>query len=91
LFDETNILEINAPEDYPGERLIFCRNVRLAEKRKKTRMVLLECTEKILEPIKIRVDAGRLEGECQINMAIGRGIDKYNMKSILLLKRQIKQ
>jgi hypothetical protein len=85
LFDEKNILEIHAPDDYPGERLIFCRNPALAERRKKTRIELLESTEKLLDKIKIRVEAGRLKGEGPINMVIGRIIDKFHMKKHFIL------
>jgi hypothetical protein len=45
LFDENNILEIHAPDDYPGERLIFCRNTALAKKRRHSRDDMLEKTE----------------------------------------------
>ena len=86
LFDETNILEIYAPDDYPDERLIFCRNPALAKRRKESREQLLAKTEEVLEKIRIRVEAGRLKGEGKISMAIGRVIDKYNMKKHYILE-----
>jgi transposase len=85
-FNETNIFELDAYEGYQGERLIFCRNPALAERRNKVRLDLLNATENILKPIKARVDAGRLIGEGPINLAIGRVIDKYHIKKHFILK-----
>jgi transposase len=84
-FDDTNILEIHAPEDYPGERLIFYRNHALAKRRSKVRLELIEDTEKILDPIKKQVDTGKLQGESAIRLTIGRCIDKYHMKKYFIL------
>ena len=54
LFDETNLLELSSPE-YPGERLVACRNPQLAKLRAHKREQLLCATEKNLEKIKVRV------------------------------------
>ena len=58
LFDEQDLAEITSP-DYPGERLIACRNPILAAGRARTREDLLAATEKLLAPIMARVRAGR--------------------------------
>ena len=57
LFDEQDLAEITSP-DYPGERLIACRNPILAADRARTREDLLAATEKLLAPIMARVQAG---------------------------------
>ncbi len=62
LFDERNLLEISSP-DFPGERLVACRNPELAKMRGHTRDDLLLATEKNLQTIQARVDAGKLVGE----------------------------
>ena len=54
LFDQQNLAEITHP-DYPGERLIACRNPALAADRARTREELLAATEKLLAPIIARV------------------------------------
>ncbi|MDR2141309.1 MAG: IS1634 family transposase [Deltaproteobacteria bacterium] len=79
-FDETNLFEIEAPDEYPGERLIFCRNPLLAVYRTKNRNDLLEATEKILAEIEKRVLSGSLKGKQQIGLAVGQSINKYKMK-----------
>ena len=48
LFDETNLAEITAPEDYPGERLVVCRNPLVAAERARKRDELLAATERDL-------------------------------------------
>jgi hypothetical protein len=59
LFDEANLAEITHP-DYPGERLIACRNPALADKRAHKRHELLTATETDLAVIQAAVTAGRL-------------------------------
>jgi len=76
LFDEQNLAEITSP-DYPGERLIACRNPVLAADRARTREELLAATEKLLAPIIARVAAGKLTGAGQIGVAVGKVISKY--------------
>jgi hypothetical protein len=76
LFDEQNLAEITSP-DYPGERLIACRNPVLAADRARTREELLAATEKLLAPIIARVQAGRLTGAGAIGVAVGKVISKY--------------
>jgi hypothetical protein len=76
LFDEQNLAEITSP-DYPGERLIACRNPALAADRARTREELLAATEKLLAPITARVAAGRLQGAGAIGVEVGKVISKY--------------
>ena len=58
LFDEQDLAEITSP-DYPGERLVACRNPVLAADRARKREDLLAATEKLLAPVIARVRAGR--------------------------------
>jgi hypothetical protein len=76
LFDQQNLAEITSP-DYPGERLVACRNPALAADRARTRGELLAATEKLLAPIIARVQAGRLAGAGEIGLAVGKVISKY--------------
>ena len=77
LFDQQNLAEITSP-DYPGERLVACRNPVLAADRARTRGELLAATEKLLAPIIARVQAGKLHGAGEIGVAVGKVISKYN-------------
>jgi hypothetical protein len=76
LFDQQDLAEITSP-DFPGERLIACRNPVLAADRARTREELLAATEKLLAPIITRVQAGRLTGAGEIGVAAGKVISKY--------------
>ena len=78
LFDTQDLAEIAHP-DYPGERLIACRNPLLAAERARKRDDLLAATENLLVPIIARVAAGRLTGADEIGVALGRVINKYNV------------
>ncbi|EQD30552.1 transposase, IS4 family protein, partial [mine drainage metagenome] len=78
LFDETNICEITHP-DYPGERLVACRNPQLAKLRAHKRAELLQATEDDLAKIAARVTAGRLKGQDKIGLAVGRVVNRYKM------------
>jgi hypothetical protein len=71
LFDERNLLELTSP-DYPGERLVACRNPQLAALRTHKRQELLVATEKSLQAIKERVDAGKLTGADAIGLRVGK-------------------
>jgi hypothetical protein len=77
LFDQQDLAEITSP-DYPGERLVACRNPALAADRARKREELLQATEKLLAPIIARVQAGRLAGAAGIGVAAGKVISKYN-------------
>jgi hypothetical protein len=76
LFDEQDLAEITS-EDFPGERLIACRNPVLAADRARTREELLAATEKLLAPLIARVQAGRLHGAGQIGVEVGKVITRY--------------
>jgi hypothetical protein len=78
LFDQRNLIEIASP-DYPGERLVACRNAPLAALRAHKREALLMATEKSLLVIKARVDAGRLTGMDAIGVAVGKVINRYKV------------
>jgi DDE family transposase len=79
LFDQTNLAEI-ASADYPGERLVVCRNPLVAAERARKREDLLQATEAALAPIKERVDAGTLAGAAAIALAVGQVINKRKVK-----------
>jgi transposase len=78
LFDERNLLELSSP-DYPGERLGACRNEALARLRAHKREELLAATERNLEKIKARVDAGKLSGQDAIGVRVGKIINQYKV------------
>ena len=78
LFDERNLLELSSP-DYPGERLVACRNPELAKLRAHKREELLCATEKNLEKIKARVDAAKLAGQNDIGLRVGKVINQYKV------------
>jgi hypothetical protein len=76
LFDQQDLAEITSSE-FPGERLIACRNPVLAADRARTRTELLAATEKLLAPIIARVAAGRLQGAGPVGVEVGKVISKY--------------
>lgn len=78
LFDQRNLIELSSP-DYPGERLIACRNEALARKRAHTREDLLAATERSLSKIQQRVAAGRLKGQDAIGVRVGKIINQYKV------------
>ncbi|MDP3032754.1 MAG: IS1634 family transposase [Rhodocyclaceae bacterium] len=78
LFDERNLIELSSP-DYPGERLVACRNPELAKLRAHKREALLAATEKNLEPIKAKVAAGKLTGMDVIGVRVGKVINQYKV------------
>ncbi|MCL2000644.1 MAG: IS1634 family transposase [Planctomycetes bacterium] len=85
LFDERNLFEFTAPE-YPGERLVACRNPFLADQRGRVREELLSAAEKDLGKVRDRVAVGRLKTAGQIGLAVGRVIDRRKMKKHFLLE-----
>ena len=76
LFDEQDLAEITSP-DFPGERLVACRNPHLAADRARKREDLLAATEKLLAPILARVQAGLLARAGPIGVEVGKVISKY--------------
>ncbi|MGD2123444.1 MAG: IS1634 family transposase [Gemmatimonadota bacterium] len=73
LFDEQDLAEIHSP-DFPGERLVACRNPLLAEDRARTREELLEVTEQKLAKVQARTERERrpLRGEDAIGVEVGK-------------------
>jgi transposase len=78
LFDTHNLAEISHP-DYPGERLIACRNPALALQRARKRESLLAATATLLDRLVARVNAGRLTGAAAIDLATGKVLNKYKV------------
>ena len=80
MFDDTDLAEIRC-DAYPGERLIVCRNERLAEERARKREALLQATEALLAPIAAATqrEKRRLSGKEKIAMRVGKVIGKYKM------------
>jgi Transposase DDE domain len=84
LFDQANLAEISHP-DYPGERLIACRNPALATERARKRLALLEATDTELAKITAAVVAGRLGGAGKIGIRVGKVIGRYKMAKHYIL------
>src|ERR1035437_7747987 len=78
LFDQVNLAEISHP-DYPGERLIACRNPALAIERARKRLALLDSTDIELTKITAAVAAGRLTGAGKIGIRVGKVVGRYKM------------
>jgi hypothetical protein len=78
LFDQHHLAEISHP-DYPGERLIACRNPFLAAERARKRTELLAASEDALAPVTAAVTAGRLTGADRIGLRVGKIINRYKM------------
>jgi Transposase DDE domain len=84
LFDEQDLAEISSP-DFPGERLIACRNPFLAAERARKREVLLQATEDDLGKIAAQVQAGRLKDPAKIGLKAGRVLNKRKMAKHITL------
>ena len=78
LFDEQNLAEI-AADDYPGERLVVCRNPLVAEERARKREELLQATERALSEIAKRVEQGTLAGAAEIGLAVGPALKRWRV------------
>ena len=80
MFDDTDLAEIRC-DAYPGERLIVCRNERLAAERAHKREALLQATEALLAPVVAATqrEKRRLKGEEKIALRVGKVIAKYKM------------
>jgi hypothetical protein len=80
LFDERDLAEITSP-DYPGERLMVCRNPLLADERARKRVELLAATEKELDKIVAATTRDRrpLRSEAKIGLRVGRVANKYKV------------
>jgi len=78
LFDEQNLAEVTHV-DYPGERLIACRNPVLGRLRAHKREELLAATGRELERVQKSVKNGRLKGKAKIGLRVGEKLGKYRM------------
>jgi transposase len=80
LFDERDLAEIESP-DFPGERLIVCKNPFLAEKRTRKRNELVAATEKQLQAIVAATQRkkNRLRGKDKIGLRVGRVVNRYKV------------
>jgi hypothetical protein len=82
LFDQTDLAEI-ASQEFPGERLILCRNPALAEERARKREALLAATEDELAKVARMVEGprGRLRGAAAgvIGERVGRVSNRYKV------------
>ncbi len=66
--------------DHPGERLVACRNPRLAAQRARTREDPLQATEALVAPIRARVEAGRLRGAAAIGLQVGGVLNRHRVR-----------
>ena len=78
LFDEHNLFELTHP-DFPGERLVACRNPELAKLRAHKRQALLAATVKALDQVRGMVARGRLRGRDTIGVRVGKVVNKYKV------------
>jgi len=87
LFDERNLFELTHP-DFPGERLVACRNPELAKLRAHKRQALLAATVKELEKVRGMVARGTLKGRDAIGVRIGKVVNKYKVAKHVKLEIQ---
>ena len=85
LFDERNLFELSHP-DFPGERLVACRNPELAKLRAHKRQALLDATAKELEKVRRMVARRTLQGRDAIGVRVGKVVDKYKMAKHIQLE-----
>ena len=80
LFDERDLAEISSP-DFPGERLVVCRNPVLAEQRRRKRLELLAATEEKLAPIVTATQRANdpLRGAGEIGIRVGKVINQHKV------------
>jgi len=88
LFDERNIFEFTHP-DYPGERLVACRNSVLGRKRAHKRASMLDATERELSKIRTSLEKGTLKKQertvDRIGVRVGKVVNKYKMAKHVVL------
>lgn len=84
LFDERNLFEF-LHEDYPGERLVACRNPPLARKRACKRESMLQATKRELEKAQGMAGRGKLVGQGKIGVRVGKVVNKYKMAKHVVL------
>ena len=82
LFDERDLAEITAP-DFPGERLVVCRNPLLAEERTRKREDLLHATEAALTKLADQIARGTgPTGQDKIARGVGRIENRYKLAKL---------
>ena len=82
LFDERDLAEITAP-DFPGERLVVCRNPLLAEERTRKREDLLHATEAALTKLAHQIARGTgPTGQDKIARGVGRIENRYKLAKL---------
>jgi transposase len=81
LFDALDFAEISS-EQFPGERLVACRNPLLAKERARKRQELLDATEADLRKIGSQTvdEGGELRGAAAIGMRVGAVLGRYKMR-----------
>ncbi len=81
LFDQRDLAEISAPELYPDERLIVCRNPLLAAERRRKRLELLDRTDELLEAVQKATKRKNrpLRGSKEIAVRADRALRKYKV------------
>ena len=85
MFDERDLAEISSP-DFPGERLIVCRNPVLADQRQRKRQELLVATEDKLAPIVKATGRAKepLRGAADIGVRVGKVINQHKVSKHFL-------
>jgi transposase len=78
LFDERDLFELSHP-DFPGERLVACRNPLLARRRAHKRAALIAATTAELEKVQAMVARGTLAGSAAIGVRVGKVLNKYKV------------
>lgn len=86
-FDERDLAEVTSP-DYPGERLIVCRNPLLAKERATKRQELLAATETVLCDIQAATQRAKrpLKGKDKIALRVGKNINRYKVAKHFILE-----
>lgn len=85
LFDERNLFELTHP-DFPGERLVACRNPELRKLRGHKRRSLLEATGRELAKVQGMVKRGVLSGKDKIGVRVGAVVNKYKVAKHFVLE-----
>ena len=90
LFDERNLFELSHP-DFPGERLVACRNPQQARRRSNKRRSLLEATARELDKVCGMVKRGTLKGKAKIGVRVGKVINKYKVAKHFIVEIEAKR
>lgn len=87
LFDDRDFGEVHSPE-FPGERLIACRNPLLQQQRARTREELLQATERKLQQIADATQRpkNRLQGKDRIALRVGKCINRSKMEKHFVIE-----